>query len=130
MNTSVQQIIRFLIAGVCVAFFNLSLLYLFTEYFHIWYLVGSVMAYICAVLLNFVLQKFWVFKTPSYQGVRRQFTLYIFVSLGYLALNTVSMYVLVDYLGVQYLISQACITLVLSVINYIINNAFVFKANV
>lgn len=123
------QIGRFIVVGVSVVIFNLFLLYILTEIIGLWYLISSVFAYILAVILNFILQKFWVFldRTSGYVG--KQFLAYAIVSIGYLFLNTVFMYLLVDRLEFAYLFSQALITLVLASLNYLINKRFIFKTN-
>jgi putative flippase GtrA len=130
MKNTALQTIRFLAVGIMVVVFNVVLLYSLTSFLGIWYLVSSVIAYILAVLLNFSLQKWWVFDHGTKGSGKQQFSLYAIVSLGYLALNTLSMYVLVDRFHVLYLFAQAGITLVLSVINFWINKTFVFKKEI
>ncbi|KND48428.1 MAG: hypothetical protein AB200_01715 [Parcubacteria bacterium C7867-005] len=128
-NPRVLEVARFILVGVLVVVFNLSLLYLLTDIFGFWYLASSVVAYVLSVLLNFTLQKLWVFQNPSLGSTRKQFFSYAIVSLGYLSLNTLFMYILVGYLYVGHILSQACITFVLSTVNYLINQKFIFRAN-
>lgn len=127
MNTTFKKIIRFLIVGLSVVVFNLVLLHVFTEVFDIWYLFSSICAYILSVILNFFLQKVWVFEHTNSTNMHRQFMSYAIVSLGYLGLNTLGMYLLVGNLHVPYLTAQAGITLVLAVINFYINQTYIFK---
>lgn len=126
MNNYLLQIVRFLIVGVIVLVCNITLLYVFTSLLGIWYLGSSVIAYVLAVILNFSLQKWWVFEHLTTGKIRQQFSLYGIVSLVYLALNTLSMYVLVDHFHVLYLYAQICITGVLSLLNFWVNRRFVF----
>jgi dolichol-phosphate mannosyltransferase len=46
---------------------NLILLYTFTEFFHIWYLVSQILAIILVMLWNYFSNKSWVFKHESNQ---------------------------------------------------------------
>ena len=128
MSKTALQIAKFLIVGILVVIFNLSLLYLFTEILRIWYLVSSVVSYILAVALNFTLQKFWVFENEETGVLANQLIWYSLVSTGYLLANTGLMYLLVDRFHIQYLLSQAGITFVLSCLNYFINRNFIFSA--
>lgn len=126
MDKTLMQIIRFLIVGVVVVLFNLSLLYLFTDLFHVWYLISSVLSWVLAVILNFTLQKKWVFNNNSIGHLKKQFIIYIGVSLAYLLANTSMMYILVSGLHAQYLLSQTGIICVLATINFFINRDFIF----
>ncbi len=121
-----QSVIKFLATGIFVFLFNLVVLSLFTEAFKIWYLVSSVVSYALSVVLNFTLQKFWVFENSSNEKTKRQFIFYLFVSCTCLILNTFFMYLLVDYARIHYLISQAFITAALATLNFFINRNFIF----
>ncbi len=127
MRNTITQIIRFLIVGVCVVVVNLFLLHTLTEFFHLWYLLSSVISYLLAVMLNFILQKFWVFSHLSLDTLRKQAVSYGIVSVIYLGCNTLFMYISVDYLHIRYLWAQAGITLVLSVVNFFVNRMVIFK---
>ncbi len=116
-----RSVIKFLATGIFVFLFNLAVLSLFTEAFKIWYLVSSVLSYTLSVILNFSLQKFWVFENSANEKTKKQFIFYLFVACSCLILNTLFMYVLVDYARIHYLLSQAFITAVLATLNFFIN---------
>lgn len=126
MNNTHSHFFKFLVAGVSVVIFNVGFLYLLTHLFHLWYLVSSVISYALAVLFNFILQKFWVFDGSRNNATRRQFYLYVLVSVVYLLLNTLGMYILVDRLEVYYLVSQVFLTFALSIANFFVNRNFIF----
>ncbi len=128
MSSKFYQVIRFLSAGVAVVILNIASLYIFTDLFRIWYLFSSVLSYILGVVVNFALQKYWVFKADSKELIKRQFISYAIVATGYLLANTILMYFFVDLLHINYLFSQVCITLFLSVINYFINRNLIFTS--
>jgi len=127
MSKNNLQIIKFLAVGGLVAVFNLLFLYLFTEFFHFWYLISSIISYFMAVVLNFTLQKFWVFENKNEGVLSNQMFWYGLISIGYLLANTCLMYLFVDILHIQYLVSQTVITLILSLLNYFINRNFIFR---
>ncbi len=127
MKKTPIQIISFLCVGVCVVLFNVALLSFLTEQLHIWYLFASIISYSLSVLLNFTLQKFFVFQSDGEGNTHKQLIWYVLVSIVYLSINTVSMYVFVQWMHIHYTIAQVLITLGLSVVNFFVNKHFIFK---
>lgn len=121
-----QAVIKFLASGLTVLLFNLAVLFFLTDIFHIWYLLSSIIAYSLAVILNFFLQKFWVFENGGNKMAGSQFIVYVFVAVSNSAVNAIFLYLLVEYAGIHYIFSQAAITLLLAVINYFISRNFIF----
>lgn len=118
-------LVRYLFSGLLSFTTNLSLLLIFKEYFNMWYLTASTLAFIISVIVSFAAQKFITFRDKSRDRVSRQMVLYITVALFNVTMNAGMMYAFVDLLQVQYLLAQiisaGCIALwSLAVYRYII----------
>ncbi len=120
-------IVRYVISGGTAAGVDLAFIYLFTDIFHIYYLYSSVMAFVIAFVISFTLQKFWTFQDGSVERWEKQATIYFFVAVGNLALNTFYMYILVDYFGLWYLLSQVIAGLTVALSSFFIYRKFIFN---
>jgi putative flippase GtrA len=124
-----EQIFKFLIAGGIAFAINIVVLYALTDILHIYYLISTVLAFLVAFLVSFFLQKFWTFREHSRGNLHVQLPLYLGMQIVNLGLNTGLMYMLVEYVHIWYILSQAIITTILAVIVYVINKKYIFKHN-
>lgn len=126
MPNAYSRLLRYLIAGVTGTVVNVALLYVFTDVFHIWYLLSAVLSFSLSVLVSFVLQKFWTFQDPSKESVHHQVMYYAAVSLTNLALNTAILYGLVDFFHVHYLVGQVIASGIIACESYVVYH-YIFK---
>ena len=126
MNEIHRQVFKFVCVGSAVVALNVSLLYSFTEFFHIYYLVSAVLAFCVAFLVSFFLQKFFTFKDTSTDQVKSQMARYLVLQLAYVCVNAVLLYALVEYLGVWYILAELIIALCLAVATFLISRRFIF----
>lgn len=122
-----RQFFKFIFSGGVSALTTLALLYLFTNFFHIWYLVSSVIAFSLAIVLNFSLQKFWAFKGNQKKRAHWQFFLFLTINCFNLGLNSAGMYILVDKIGAWYMLAQVAMSAILAVVSYLFYKLVVFK---
>ncbi len=120
------QFMKFCVVGTIGGVINLGLLYVFTEGFHIWYLISAAFAFTVAVINNFVLNKYWTFQNRAPE-IPRQFVFFFFVSVVSLTINLSVLYVLTEYVGMWYIEAQILAILVAVSNNYLGNKKFTFK---
>ncbi len=107
---------------------NFATLYSLTEYAHIWYLFSSVIAVIAGFVVSFLLQKFWTFRNMHLSTVHIQFSLHVLLSLANLVLNTVALYLMVEYAHLWYIAAQFISVAFLAFVNYFIFRKYIFSA--
>jgi len=120
------KIVRYVISGGTAAFVDLSLLYVFTDIFGIWYILSSIVAFLIAFIVSFTLQKFWTFKDNSRENISSQVIIYLVVTSLNLGLNTLGIYAFVHYLTFYYLAAQIIVSLFIAVESYFVYH-LVFK---
>ena len=121
------QIIRYILAGGIATASNLVILFVSVYYFKLWYLTGAIIAFSCAVIISYLLQKLFVFKNYSRENMRKQFLNFFIFNLVMLGVNTLLMYTFVDLVGLWYLLAQALSAIIGACVNYIYFNKVVFK---
>ena len=100
---------------------------LLKEVFHCWYLLASVLGTICGGVVNFLMNRSWVFKAHD-KKIHFQAFKYIMVWLGNLALVSAGVFLLTNYVGLSYLVSKVLVSIMVGVFyNYVLQKRFVFK---
>ena len=125
--TRYRMFIKYVISGGSAALTDIILLYFFTEIVDIWYLASSVLAFIAALVVSFMLQKFWTFRDASLDKVHSQFVLTTIVALANLGLNTLFMYILVDRVGLWYILAQLITGATLALGSFTAYRKIIFK---
>ena len=60
---SFSRWIKFFLVNVLALIVNIALLYSFTEFLHIYYLLSQIIASALTFFINFILNKYWAFKS-------------------------------------------------------------------
>jgi len=127
MQTSrFKQAVRFCIAGAAGVIAYYTALYCLTEYLGVWYVASAVIGFILNTGLNFSLQKFWTFQNKETHLVHRQLVLYSIMTVSFLILNTLCLYLMVQYLRMWYIGAQMILTVVISTLSFIFSGK-IFK---
>lgn len=122
-----SQIIRYIFAGCVATGSNLAILFVLVHYLKLWYLTGAIISFCCAVVISYLLQKFFVFKNYERSGMHKQFLHFLIYNIVMLGFNTMLLYFFVDIIKVWYLLAQALSAIIIACMNYIYFNKIVFK---
>lgn len=117
MNKNFKEIFRFCIVGGISFFIDYGLLYFFTEYYHITYLISSAISFSVAVIINYFLCLTIVFKKAK--NGWKQISLFVISSLIGLVINQICMYFFVEFMMIYYMISKVLATIIVTIWNYI-----------
>lgn len=118
---------RYFVCGITAAAVNIFSLYIFTDWFGIWYLYSSIIAFFVALVVSFTLQKFIVFKDKKTEKIHHQFYKFLVVAILGVVLNTLLVYLFTDILNVWYILSQVLAGIFVMVQNFILYKIFIFK---
>lgn len=121
-----SKVLKYLISGGSAAVVNLTVLYVSTDIFHVWYIASSVLASIIAFFVSFFLQKFWTFNNASVDLIKKQLALYVLVAIINLVLNTLLMYLFVEFGQLHYLLAQIVTSGLIAVESYFVYQYFIF----
>ncbi|MDD6237520.1 MAG: GtrA family protein [Clostridiales bacterium] len=143
MNAKVKkilaEIVRFGIIGVLATLLDWGIFYVLTNFLGVYYVVSSVIGFCVSVVFNYLLSRVWVFHVTQKQNLVREFVLFMITSIIGLGINTLVLWLCVEWLFVQMtflsvipddileLIGKAAATFVVMVWNYLIRKFLVFK---
>ena len=94
---------KFLVVGGTGFVVNNAALYTFYQLLRLPLVAASALAVVLAIGNNFVLNDRWTFNQHSGAASTRRFVRFSLVSLGGLAVTTLTLWALVTYLGIHYL---------------------------
>jgi dolichol-phosphate mannosyltransferase len=130
-NSTFRQFTKFCLVGLAGVAVNLAVFYSLMNVFGIWYILGAGFAFVAAVTWNYILNRIWTFKNefkPTSQ-IFNSYLRFIIVSLVGLTANLALLYVFVEDLHINYILSQVLAISVVSVWNYYGSRIWVFRQN-
>lgn len=130
-------LIRYGIAGLTGGAIQILFLYVWVTLlgFEKIYLLGLVLGFVIALIITFVLQKYWAFRDQESGRMPRQFLSYTLVAVSGLALNAILLigakmlfgWLALDFFHGWYLFAQTGIVCIVSVFNFSMNFLFTFR---
>lgn len=114
------KFIRFLIAGGTSAVVHIGIVFIATHIFSVWYLFATIIGFLCAVGINFTMQKFFTFRDTQAKAVHIQSFLFFLVSSINLIVNSALMIFFVEYAGLQPVIAQISTSALIAIWSYLI----------
>ena len=122
-----HKILRYLFSGGTAFGVNFFFLYAFTEWIGFHYLISVVVAFLIALIVSFILQKFWTFQDNSKANLHRQMLIYMVLAVTNTSLNTLLVYFFVEYGGWHYLLGQFFSSGLIAVESFFVYQVFIFK---
>lgn len=122
-----RTIILFLISGGTAALLQLLLYAFLTRIIEVWYIAASVVSFVLAVVLSFLLQKFVAFENKDMSATPRQFLFFAGLAVFNLMANVILMILFVEYASIHDILAQAVTMIIVAVWSFFIYRHFIFK---
>ena len=123
-NSLFQQIIKFGFVGGIAFIIDYITLIIFIEIFGISILISTAMAFSISVIFNYVASIKWVFNVNSNNSSKKNFILFIILSIVGLIITEIIMYIGTQQLDINYLIVKIFATTVVMFFNFITRKMF------
>ena len=121
-----KEIINYLIFGGLTTVVSIATYALFAKVFHIDYLISNVLSWILAVLFAYITNKIFVFESKSKKNIK-EITSFFFFRIVSLVMEMIILYIFVDMLHIDDLITKIIAQVIVIVANYVFSKVFVFK---
>lgn len=119
MKKLIMQIIKFgMVGGLCFLI-DYGVMVFLTEIFNINYLISSGISFTVSVIVNYILSMQFVFETEKDDSAMKKFIIFVVLSVIGLIINQILMWILVDKIGIFYMISKIGATVIVMVYNFI-----------
>ena len=126
------QTILYVIFGILTTIVNLISYYFFSNIISINYLISNMISWIISVLFAYITNKFYVFnsKDTSKDIIIKEFIKFVNCRLTSGIIEMILLFLLVDMLAVNDIISKLVIGVIVVILNFIFSKLFVFKKQV
>lgn len=119
-----KQLIKFGIVGVISTLLDYGLMVLFTEVFGIYYLLSSTLSYAVSLVFNYAASMKYVFRGKEDMNKVKEFVIFTVLCLMGMGLNQLVLWLIVEKIGISYMISKIFATAVVMVWNFVTRKLF------
>ncbi len=122
-----KRMSRYVITGSMTVAVDLFALWALTELFGLWYVLSAAAAFAISYAANFTLHKYWTFKSLDHASMRRELPLHLGLACINLGLNTLLVYILVEWTGLYYLAAQVLVAGFIALESFVLLSRVIFK---
>ena len=123
-----KEIINYLIAGFLTLIVSISSYALLTKILHIHYIISNIVSWIIAVLFAYYVNRKFVFGSTSTKKEKNKEIINFFkYRILSLIIETILMYLLVDIISINDLVSKVIVQIIVIILNYIFSKFLIFK---
>ncbi|WP_196048921.1 GtrA family protein [Clostridium saudiense] len=125
LNEDLHRFIKFGLVGVLNTSIN-WIVFIILNMLGMYYIFSNIIAYSLSTLNSYIWNSKWVFKYSG-DDVKETTAKFIILNIIGLILNTCILYILVDIIGLNKIVSLIITTVIVMILNYFINKLWVFK---
>ncbi len=118
--------LKFGVVGSIGMLIDFTTTWLFKEKWHFNKYIANSIGFCCAVINNFLLNRFWTFEGNGHPFAG-QFVKFALVSIAGLLINNLLLYILTRKVKLNFYIIKLSVTGIVFFWNYVINFTFTFK---
>ena len=124
MRKLIEQSMKFGVVGVIAFVIDYGLMVLLTEAFGVDYLLSATVSFIVSVTFNYLASMRYVFTHKEGLSRRREFAIFVVLSVIGLIINDACMYLGTTVLAVDYRLTKIGATLIVMVWNFVTRKKF------
>ena len=124
-----KEIILYAIFGGGATLINIIAFYLLYHKFHMNLLTANILAWLAAFIFAFVTNKLWVFESKEWKSKAaiKEMLEFLFTRLATLLIDTLLMWLFIDLININELISKIVVNVIVIAINYFASKFWIFK---
>ena len=124
MKKLIAQIMKFGVVGFLAFIIDYGLLAFLTEVFYVNYLASATISFTVSVVFNYMASMRYVFTHKEGLSRRREFIIFIVLSVIGLGINNACLWAGVELLNIHYLITKIGATAIVMVWNFVTRKIF------
>jgi putative flippase GtrA len=121
------EFIKFAMVGVVNTLVHLIVLFILVEYFSVYYILASVVAFLLAVTNSFFLNTLWTFRKKYSFMSKLSWGKFTLIGIIAILINTILLYVLTDFFSLWYMYSQVIAILASFSVNFFGNKFWTYR---
>lgn len=127
MKKLIAQVLKFGVVGGTAFLIDYGIMIALTEFSGINYLISSGISFVVSVIYNYILSVHWVFDVDKDGDKKKEFIVFILLSVIGLGLNQLLMWVFVSRVHVFYMLAKIFVTAIVMIYNFVTRKIFLEK---
>ena len=127
MKNTIKEVVKFGIVGMINTLIHITILFVLVEFFSVWYIAASFIAFIVAVTNSFIFNTTWTFRKNIRDKTARKYTRFFTVSSIAAVSNIFFLYFFTEMVGFYYLFSQVIAIALTLAINFMGNKYWTYR---
>ncbi len=124
MERLIRQIFKFGVIGGLAFLIDYGVLYLLTEFAGVYYLLSGTISFTVSVIFNYICSMKYVFSGKEGMSRRKEFIVFVALSILGLLLNQLFMWLGVDLFRIHYMVTKIFATVIVMAYNFITRKIF------
>ncbi len=124
MKKLIAQFMKFGVVGVIAFIIDYGVMIFLTEVFGVPYLISTTVSFVVSVIFNYFASMRYVFERRDDMSRKREFVIFVVLSVCGLGINDLFMWLMVDFLFIDYRISKIAVTFIVAVWNFVTRKIF------
>lgn len=124
MKFLIKQFMKFGVVGALAFLIDYGLMVALTELLGMNYLISATISFTVSVIFNYIASMRYVFTHKDGMSRRREFIIFVILSIIGLLINDGLMYLMTDLGGISYLVSKLVATAIVMVWNFVTRKIF------
>ena len=121
-------LLRLQLTSILATLTDFLITIVFTEIIGLHYIGSTVSGAISGGIVNFSLNRKWVFNISGSNKLTNQVMRYVLIWTGSIILNTIGVFLVTEYLNVKYIVSKILVSFIVGIsFNQYLQKQFVFK---
>lgn len=121
-----SQFVRYTVASGLALAVDIGILWAGTGLLGFQYLLSATLGFMAGVAVNYLLCVSWVFHERNLDNATAEFTVFISIGVCGLCINSASLWLLTDVMGVYYLASKLMVTTWVFLFNFLMRKYLLF----
>ncbi len=121
------QLFRYTFVGGASFLVDFGSLFIFTQYFGVYYLISAAIAFILGLIANYILSISWVFNNRTLGSVKLEFGVFALIGVVGLGFNEILIWVFTENFHIYYLISKIIAAILILFWNFFARKFTLFK---
>ncbi|MDB4904397.1 MAG: GtrA family protein [Mucilaginibacter sp.] len=109
---TLKQIIKYAFVGGICTILDFGLLFILTNYFHVFYLISSTISFSAGTILNYYLCTLWIFKVRVLENKKVEFFYYLIITAVGLGITTLIIWLFTEYFKLNFMLSKLIATFI------------------
>jgi len=118
------QLAKFVVAGVITTLIDWAIYFVLCHFFLMDPLIAQLFSFVASTAVSYYINTLWVFDTTKNKTKQRLVAEFFFFSFCGLAITEVLLFLMIERMGVNYMVAKVIATAVVMVFNYVTRKMF------